>query len=137
MKTYFNSSNNSWSDIAIFAIITLIIAALFALFIAWGFQMSEQELQNMNTEARCKTAGGEMGYSKCFKETSMTKRELIQAIAAKAGLTNAQAEAALDAFGAVITEALVADKKIQLPGVFTASTTQRAERAAPPLPAKP
>lgn len=48
----------------------------------------------------------------------MTKRELIQAIAAKAGLTNAQAEAALDAFGAVITEALVADKKIQLPGVF-------------------
>ena len=41
----------------------------------------------------------------------MTKRELIQAIAAKAGLTNAQAEAALDAFGAVITEALVADKK--------------------------
>ena len=68
MKTYFNSSNNSWSDIAIFAIITLIIAALFALFIAWGFQMSEQELQNMNTEARCKTAGGEMGYSKCFKD---------------------------------------------------------------------
>ena len=58
----------------------------------------------------------------------MTKRELIQAIAAKAGLTNAQAEAALDAFGAVITEALVADKKIQLPGVFTASTTHRAER---------
>ena len=58
----------------------------------------------------------------------MTKRELIQAIAAKAGLTNAQAEAALDAFGAVITEALVADKKIQLPGVFTASTAQRAER---------
>nr|DAE92945.1 MAG TPA: hypothetical protein [Caudoviricetes sp.] len=68
MKTYFNSSNNSWSDIAISAIITLIIAALFALFIAWGFQMSEQELQNMNTEARCKTAGGEMGYSKCFKD---------------------------------------------------------------------
>lgn len=68
MKTDFNSSNNSWSDIAISAIITLVIATLFALFIAWGFQMSEQELQNMNTEARCKTAGGEMGYSKCFKE---------------------------------------------------------------------
>ena len=58
----------------------------------------------------------------------MTKRDLTQAIAAKAGLTNAQAEAALDAFGAVITEALVADKKVQLPGVFTAATTQRAER---------
>ena len=68
MKTDFNSSNNSWSDIAISAIITLVIATLFVLFIAWGFQMSEQELQNMNTEARCKTAGGEMGYSKCFKE---------------------------------------------------------------------
>lgn len=58
----------------------------------------------------------------------MTKRELIQAIAAKAGLTNAQAEAAIDAFGEVLTEALVADKKVQLPGVFTASTTQRAAR---------
>ena len=68
MKTDFNSSNNSWSDIAISAIITLVIATLFALFIAWGFQMSEQEIQNMNTEARCKTAGGEMGYSKCFKD---------------------------------------------------------------------
>jgi len=68
VKTDFNSSNNSWSDIAISAIITLVIATLFALFIAWGFQMSEQELQNMNTEARCKTAGGEMGYSKCFKD---------------------------------------------------------------------
>jgi len=68
MKTDFSSSNNSWSDIAISAIITLVIATLFALFIAWGLQMSEQELQNMNTEARCKTAGGEMGYSKCFKD---------------------------------------------------------------------
>lgn len=68
MKTDFNSSNNSWSGIAISAIITLVIATLFALFIAWLFQMSEQEIQNMNTEARCKTAGGEMGYSKCFKD---------------------------------------------------------------------
>lgn len=68
MKTDFNSSNNSWSNIAISAIITLVIATLFALFIAWVFQMSEQEIQNMNTEARCKTAGGEMGYSKCFKD---------------------------------------------------------------------
>lgn len=68
MKTDFSSSNNSWSDIAISAIITLVIATLFALFIAWELQMSEQELQNMNTEARCKTAGGEMGYSKCYKD---------------------------------------------------------------------
>lgn len=67
MKTDFSSSNKGWSDIVISAIITLAIVALFALFIAWQFQMSEQEIQNMNTEARCKTAGGEMGYSKCYK----------------------------------------------------------------------
>ena len=67
MKTDFNSSNNSWNDIAIVAIITLAIAVLFALLIAWQFQMSEREIQNMNTEARCKTVGGEMGYSKCYK----------------------------------------------------------------------
>ena len=67
MKTDFSSSNSSWNDIAFVAIITLAIAALFALLIAWQFQMSEQELQNRNTEARCKSAGGEMGYSKCFK----------------------------------------------------------------------
>lgn len=33
----------------------------------WEFQMSEQEAQNKNTEARCKTVGGQMGYSKCYK----------------------------------------------------------------------
>ena len=68
MKTDFSSSNSSWNDIVFVAIITLAIAVLFALLIAWQFQMSEQEIQNMNTEARCKTVGGEMGYSKCFKE---------------------------------------------------------------------
>ena len=68
MKTDFSSSNNSWSDIAIVAIITLAIAALFALLIAWQFKMSKQEIQNMNTYARCKSAGGKMGYSKCYKD---------------------------------------------------------------------
>lgn len=67
MKTDFSSSNNSWSDIAIVAIITLAITALFALLIVWAAQMSEQEIENMNTEARCKTVGGQMGYSKCYK----------------------------------------------------------------------
>jgi hypothetical protein len=67
MKTDFSSSNNSWSDIAIVAIITLAIAALFAPLIVWAAQMSKQEIENMNTEARCKTAGGKMGYSKCYK----------------------------------------------------------------------
>ena len=60
-------SNRSWSDIAIVAIITLAIAALFAPLIVWVAQMSEQEIENMNTEARCKTVGGKMGYSKCYK----------------------------------------------------------------------
>lgn len=67
MKTDFSSSNNSWSNVAIVAVITLAIAALFALLIAWSLKMSEQEIQNMNIEALCKSAGGEMGYSKCFK----------------------------------------------------------------------
>lgn len=68
MKTDFSSSNNSWSDIAIVAIITLAITALFALLIVWAIQMSEQEVQNTNTYARCKSAGGQMGYSKCYKD---------------------------------------------------------------------
>lgn len=67
MKTDFSSSNSSWSDVAIVAIIALVIAALFALLIAWQLKMSEQEIQNINTEARCKSAGGKMGYSKCYK----------------------------------------------------------------------
>lgn len=33
----------------------------------WEDQMSEREAQYTNTKARCKTVGGEMGYSKCFK----------------------------------------------------------------------
>lgn len=68
MKTDFSSSNNSWSDIGFTAIITLAVTTLFALLIAWQLKMSEQEIQNRNTEARCKTAGGEMGYSKCYKD---------------------------------------------------------------------
>lgn len=34
----------------------------------WEDQMSEREAQYTNTEARCKTVGGEMGYSKCYKD---------------------------------------------------------------------
>ena len=35
--------------------------------IVWAAQMSEQEIENMNTGARCESAGGKMGYSKCYK----------------------------------------------------------------------
>ena len=34
----------------------------------WEDQMSEREAQYTNTKARCKTGGGEMGYSKCYKD---------------------------------------------------------------------
>lgn len=34
----------------------------------WEDQMSEREAQYTNTKARCKTVGGEMGYSKCYKD---------------------------------------------------------------------
>lgn len=59
--------NINWSNVVAFIIPTLVFAAG-CLFIAWMLQMSEQELQNMNTEARCKSAGGQMGYSKCYKD---------------------------------------------------------------------
>ncbi len=68
MKTDSNSSNSSWSDVTIVATIILAAAALFAPLIAWQFQMSEQELQNMNTKARCKSLGGVVGQTKCFKD---------------------------------------------------------------------
>jgi hypothetical protein len=51
--------NINWSNVAAFMMPTLVFAAG-CLFIAWM-------VQNMNTEARCKTVGGEMGYSKCYK----------------------------------------------------------------------
>lgn len=59
-------SKVDWETVGIIIVIILPIVALF-LFTAWQLQMSEQEIQNKNTEARCKTVGGEMGYSKCFK----------------------------------------------------------------------
>lgn len=34
----------------------------------WEDQMSEREAQYTNTKARCESAGGKMGYSKCFKD---------------------------------------------------------------------
>lgn len=59
--------NINWSNAAVFIIPTL-VAVAGCLFIVWVLQMSEEEFQNMNTEARCKTVGGEMGYSKCYKD---------------------------------------------------------------------
>ena len=60
-------SNINWSNVVAFIISTLVVVAG-CLFTVWVLQMSKQEIESMNTEARCKTAGGEMGYSKCFKD---------------------------------------------------------------------
>ncbi len=60
--------NIRWIEAGIIVVMALPIIVVLVLLIVLQIQMSEQELQNMNTEARCKTASGEMGYSKCFKD---------------------------------------------------------------------
>lgn len=67
MKTDFSSSNNSWSNVAIVAIIALAIVAFFVLLIKFAQEAADQLNENDNTRVRCKTAGGEMGYSKCYR----------------------------------------------------------------------
>ena len=52
--------------LGVYVLIISIIVFL-CLFAVWGHQMSEREAQYTNTKARCKTVGGEMGYSKCYK----------------------------------------------------------------------
>ena len=59
--------NIEWVNVAAFTVPALVLVAGY-LFIVWVFQMSDQELQNMNTDARCESAGGKMGYSKCYKD---------------------------------------------------------------------
>lgn len=49
-------------------VVILSIIATGYLILVLAPQMYEQEIENMNTEARCKTAGGRMGYSKCYKD---------------------------------------------------------------------
>jgi len=58
----------------------------------------------------------------------MNKTELIAAVAAKADLTKKDTEKFLSAFEDVITEALVADDKVQLVGFLTVDVVTRAER---------
>ena len=67
MKTDFNSSNNSWSNVATVAIIALVVVAFFVLFVKCANRFSNQLNEKDNAYARCKSAGGEMGYSKCYK----------------------------------------------------------------------
>ncbi len=58
----------------------------------------------------------------------MNKTELIDKIAAGAGLSKADAKKALDATTAAIKEALVAGDKIQLVGFGTFSVNERSAR---------
>ena len=60
-------SKIDWVLVGIIIAVSLPIIATGSLLVVWDFQMNEQEIQNKNTEARCKTVGGEMGYSKCYK----------------------------------------------------------------------
>ena len=58
----------------------------------------------------------------------MNKTELIEQIAAGAGITKAQAKAALDATTSALKDALVAGDKIQLVGFGTFSVNERPAR---------
>ncbi len=61
---------------------------------------------------------------------SVNRTELVQAIAAKAGLTNTAADAALKAFQEVLVEQLSAGESVTIPGLFAVSRA-----SAPPAPA--
>ncbi len=58
----------------------------------------------------------------------MNKTQLIDAMAAKSGLTKADSKKALEAFMEATAEALKSDDKIQLIGFGTFSTSERAAR---------
>ena len=58
----------------------------------------------------------------------MTKSELVDKIAAKAALTKAAAEKALNAFTSSVTDALKKGGKVTLVGFGTFSTTKRAKK---------
>lgn len=60
----------------------------------------------------------------------MNKQELVKAIAEKAELTNKQAEAALNAAVATLTETMANGDKVTLIGFGTFEVKERAERTS-------
>ena len=60
----------------------------------------------------------------------MTKKDLIAAIAEKAGLSKKDSEAALNAFISTVEDALKAGESVQLTGFGTFEVRERAERQA-------
>lgn len=59
----------------------------------------------------------------------MNKQELVAAMAGKSGLTKADAEKALNAFTAAVTEALAEKQSVQLVGFGTFAVSERAARS--------
>lgn len=57
-------SNIDWSNVVAFIMMILTIA-VGSLVISWLLQDTEH---SRNIEARCKSLGGQMGYSKCYKD---------------------------------------------------------------------
>ena len=58
----------------------------------------------------------------------MSKQELVEVMAEKAGITKADATRALEAYMAAVTEALKAGKKVSLVGFGTFTAKKRAAR---------
>lgn len=66
----FMNNANPQDVVIVLGVSVLIISIIVFLHWAavWEDQMSEREAQYTNAKARCKTVGGEMGYSKCYKD---------------------------------------------------------------------
>lgn len=58
----------------------------------------------------------------------MTKKDLVKSVAEIAGLSQAQAKAAVDAVVSTVTDALAKDETVQIPGFLTLSTCIRPAR---------
>ena len=67
MKTDFSPSNKGWSNVAIVAIVVLVVVVSLVLLCKFAQEYTNQLSEIDNTYARCKSVGGEMGYSKCYK----------------------------------------------------------------------
>ena len=66
-----NSSKYDSSDrvaVWLIACITVIGAAFIIAVAIWGNEAIGQSIEVTNTQARCNSAGGEMGHSKCYKD---------------------------------------------------------------------
>ena len=57
-------SKINWINVVTFIMMILAIVAVSCLI----FWLSKEEEYTNNTEARCKSLGGQMGYSKCYKD---------------------------------------------------------------------